>query len=119
MNYSEYKQEIQDLATMLIEENIEEANDKGDSILDVIQYDGLDHQVVDGHEWNIYYKYSLDIIKHSDNEDYMIDNLGSESLEHSLREGGLDKLHQAIAFYAMLADLNEELYKQAEKIEEI
>ena len=108
---SEYRAELKYLAASLLDENKEEASERGDSVLEFIMDNGLDHETVDGHQWMIYYSYSLDIIKHSSNEDYMVDNLGDESLGHALKNGGLNGLHQAIAFYAMLADLNEALYE--------
>ena len=114
---SEYNKEIKDLAFNLVEEN-QEIEDSEFNVFEHIRDNGLDHQTVDGHQWIIYYKYSLDIIEHSDNDDYMVDNLGSESLEHALKNGGLSGLHQAIAFYAMLADVNEELSTLEQEIEQ-
>jgi len=117
MNYPEYKEEIKSIAANLVEDNQEEATERGDCVFEYIRDNGLDHEAVDGHQWSIYYSYSLDIIKHSDNDEYMVDNLGDESLVHALKEGGLNGLHQAIAFYAMVADVNEELSTLEQEIE--
>ena len=118
MEYSEYKQEIKELAKGLVEDN-QEYKEYNQSVFDYIRGNGLDHKTIDNHQWIIYYSYNLDVIKHSDNEDYMVDNLGSESLAHALEQGGLNGLHQVIAFYAMLADLNEALQElEQEEVEE-
>ena len=116
MNYSEYKAEMKSIAFNLVEAN-QEKEDSEFNVFDHIRDNGLDHEAVDGHQWSIYYSYSLDIIKHSDNDEYMVDNLGDESLVHALKEGGLNGLHQAIAFYAMVADVNEELSTLEQEIE--
>ena len=41
--------------------------------------DSLLHETIDGHEWIIYYSYNLDILQHSSNDDYMIDELGDDT----------------------------------------
>lgn len=107
----EYWTEIQSIAANLIEENKEEADERGDCVLEFINDNGLDCETVDEHQWIIYYSYNLDVIKHSNNEDYMQDNLGDDCLCHALKQGGLKGLHQAIAFHAMLADIQDELNK--------
>lgn len=32
------------------------------------------HEQIDGHQWVIYYAYHLDVLKHTDNQDYGYDN---------------------------------------------
>ena len=92
---NEYWKEIESIAAYLIEEN------KNDN--------SRVYEVVDGHQWIIYCRYNLDVIQHSDNEDYIQDNLGGEFLVQALKLGGLKGLHQAIAHHAMLADVQEKL----------
>ena len=106
---NEYWEEIKSIAANLIEENQEEADERGDCVLEFINDNSLDHEVIDGHQWIIYYSYNLAIIEHSDNEDYMLDCFGSEYLGCVMERDGLKGLHQAIAFHAMLADVQEEL----------
>lgn len=79
--------------------------------LEELLNDSILHETIDGSEYIIYNCYHLPIIQFSDNEDYYIDNFGSESLEHSLKEGGLSGLHCAIAFYALYADVSERMYE--------
>lgn len=115
ITYSEYHEEIKDLAKSLAQEaNVSTDGD----IFEYIRDNELDHEIIDGHQWIIYYSYNLDIIECSSNDEYMQDNLGDESLGHALKDGGLNGLHQAIAFYAMLADLNEALQELEEEMEQ-
>ena len=106
MNQVEYRQEVRDLAENLVQDVKEYSN--GD-VFEYIRDNGIDCETVDGHQWIIYYSYNLAIIEHSDNEDYMLDCFGSEYLGCVMERDGLKGLHQAIAFHAMLADVQEEL----------
>ena len=72
--------------------------------------DSILHETIDGHEWIIYYSYNLDILQHSANEDYMIDNLGGAS--EVLESSGLQGLHQALAYWALYADVQEAIQEQ-------
>ena len=73
--------------------------------------DSLLHETVDGSQYAIYYHYHLDILKHSTNSEYAIDTgiLCGNSLANILKDDGLTGLHQALAFYAMYADVQEEI----------
>jgi len=73
--------------------------------------DSLLHEIVDGSQYAIYYHYHLDILKHSTNSDYAIDHgiLCGDSLADIIKNDGLNGLHQALAFYAMYADVQEQL----------
>lgn len=73
--------------------------------------DSLLHETVDGSQYDIYYHYHLDIIKHSTNSDYALDHglLCGDSLASILKDSGLNSLHQTLAFYAMCADVQEEI----------
>ena len=108
---AEYWDEVKSIAASLIEENKEEAEERGDCILEYINDNGLDCEAIDGHQWVIYYSYNLDVLDNTDNFDYMQDNLGGDCLVHALRQGGIRGLHQAIAYHAMLADVQEKLNK--------
>jgi len=107
----EYWTEIESIASNLVEENKEVAGEQGHCVLELINDNDLDCETVSGHQWIIYCSYNLEVIQHSDNEDYMQDNLGDECLGHALKKGGLNGLHQAIAYHAMLADVQDELDK--------
>jgi len=67
------------------------------------------HEYIDVHQWVIYYAYNLDVIKYSDNEDYMEQNFGNEYAGEIMAEKGLDGLHTVIAFWCMYADVQEHI----------
>ena len=72
--------------------------------------DSLLHEIVDGSQYAIYCHYHLDILKHSTNSEYAIDNIFcGDTLADILKKDGLTGLHQALAFYAMYADVQAEL----------
>ena len=111
ITYSEYWTEVKDTAENIISEvlndNFTDETVDVDQVREVI-YDTALHEAIDGHQWVIYYSYNLDVIKHSDNEDYMVNNFGGESLEDSLKQG-LDTLHCHIAFWALYADVSDQI----------
>ncbi len=111
MNHQEYWKEVKDLAECIIEdanENVESGDyDEAQDVID----DYLLHEYVDSHQWVTYYSYSLDMIEHTQNEDYMLDNFGSDMVASALKDG-LDGLHQAVAFWAFYADISDEIGKQ-------
>ena len=104
MNYQEYWQEINNLANSIACEAMQDNDNNLDAAREDI-FDSRLHETVDGHQWIIYYGYNLDVIGHSDNEDYYNDNFGAECLASSLERGGLSMLHCHIAFWAMYADI--------------
>ncbi len=112
ITYNEYHSELRDIAECIFEEAKKDNYCKGEDFdLEQIQEDINDsrlHETIDGHQWIIYTAYHLDIIQHSDNSDYMQDNFGDECLGHALSDG-ISSLHQAIAFWALYADVQDKL----------
>ena len=104
ITYNEYWTEISELADSMACEAMQANDNDIDAARDDI-FDSRLHETVDSHQWIIYYAYSLDVIDHSDNEDYYNDNFGGEALAASLNEGGLNTLHCHIAFWCMYADI--------------
>ena len=104
ITYNEYWKEVAELADSIACEAMADNNNDIDAARDDI-YDSRLHETIDGHQWIIYYSYNLDVIQHSDNEDYYNDNFGADSLAESLKQGGLLLLHCHIAFWAMYADV--------------
>ena len=86
----------------------QQVNDKDD--LEELLNDRVLHEVIDGCEWVIYNRHHLPIIQYSKNDEYMLDNFGSDSLEASLKENGLSGLHSAMAFWALYADVSERVH---------
>lgn len=117
MNNQEYWAEVSSLANSITCEAMSDNDDDREAAEKDI-FDSRLHETIDGHQWVIYYSYNLDVIKHSDNEDYYVDNFGSESLEHSLKEGGLDTLHCHIAFWALYADVADRISDALDEYED-
>jgi len=106
MNCKEYYSEVGAIAEALVDEAMFEHDNDADQAMEHIN-DGRLHETIDGHQWVIYYNYNLSIIEHSSNDGYMIDNLGLENAAQALESGGLNGLHQAIAYWALYADVYE------------
>lgn len=106
MNYTEYHKEINSIAEILIAEAMAYHGNDADSAMDDITDCRL-HETIDGHRWIIYNSYNLKVIENSCNDEYMIDNMGEESTVEALKSGGLSGLHQALAYWAMYADVYE------------
>lgn len=115
---NEYMKEIQELAESIVKGALADNDNDKAAALEEISDTRL-HETIDGHQWIIYNAYNLDVIRHSDNSDYYIDNFGNEEAGEVLKRNGLDGLHTAIAYYAMYADtqelISDEMDKQTEE----
>ena len=118
MNSQEYWTEVQELAGSIAEEAMDQSENDRDQAEEIIN-DTLLHETIDGHQWVIYYSYNLDVLKHSDNEDYYDSNFGDESLKASLDQGGINTLHCHMAFWALYADVQDKLSDALDAIEEL
>jgi len=105
---TEYWKEIKSIAENIVSETMDETDNDRVAAEDFINDSRL-HETIDGHQWIIYYAYSLDVIKHSDNASYYEDNFGGNDIAAVLKDGGIDKLHTAMAFWAMYADVQDYL----------
>ena len=117
ITYQEYWAEVESIAENMVDEEMS-WNDNDRDVAEEAINDHTLHETIDGHQWVIYYAYNLDVIRHSDNEDYMNENFGSEALSSALESGGLNSLHTAIAFWALYADVSEKLEAAFDKYEE-
>jgi len=117
ITYQEYWAEVESIAENMVDEEMS-WNDNDRDVAEEAINDHTLHETIDGHQWVIYYAYNLDVIRHSDNEDYMNENFGSEALSGALESGGLNSLHTAIAFWALYADVSEKLEAAFDKYEE-
>ena len=106
MNNQEYWNEVNEIADIIACESMQECDNDREQAEELINDSRL-HETIDGHQWVIYYSYNLDVIKHSDNADYMQDNFGAECIAASLESGGIDGLHTAMAFWALYADVQD------------
>jgi hypothetical protein len=105
---SDYWSEISSIAESLATDAVNACDGDKDDALDKIN-DYMLHETVDGHQWVIYNAYNADVMRHSDNEDYYIDNFGTDDAGHVLKESGLSGLHNVIAFWCMYADVQDRL----------
>ena len=104
MNKQDYYNEVNAIAKDLVTNALEQCDNDADQAMDLIN-DSLLHEWIDGHEWIIYNAYHLPILQHSDNAEYMGDNFGGDSVASALKDGGLSGLHCALAFWALYADV--------------
>ena len=80
-------------------------------------YDTLLHETIDSTEYIIYTRHHLPIIQYSENDEYMVDNFGAESAGDALKEGGVDRLHQAMAYWALYADVSDLISDELDELE--
>lgn len=123
LSSNQYWAEVQSLAASIVADaadytgcNTADTFDR-DTITDHI-YDSLLNETIDGHQWVIYYAYNLDVLKHSDNAEYMIDELGTDYAGQVLKDKGLSGLHTACAYWALYADVNDRLSDVLDEFEE-
>ena len=118
MNIAEhdYNKEVQSIAEGLVNDN--KADYEGKEALEEAINDTLLHETIDGHQWVIYYAYNLDVYEHSSNRDYAVDNFGDDWLQHTIKENGLQGLHQGLAFWCLYADVQEALHGVLETLED-
>lgn len=78
-------------------------------------YEAL-HQVIDGHEWIIYYCYPLKVLDVCISDaDIGIEN-GTVDAKRAMENGGLNSLHAQLAYSAMFEDcMNRHRYLEEEK----
>lgn len=103
-----YHNGVNSLALNIAKEALSQTEYDKDYAMELIQ-DTLLLECIDGDEWAIYNGYHLQVLEHSDNADYMQDNLGDESLVEALKSGGLSGLHGALAYWALYADVSEQI----------
>ena len=108
---TEYWREVEDTVTNIVDEALDQTDtlEEAEELIN----DSLLHETIDSHEWVIYYSYNLDVLQHSDNADYMTDNIGGES--EILKEKGIDGLHTALAYWALYADVQDRITAELEQ----
>jgi len=100
---TEYDNEIKELAADIWEEALSQAEgDTGEA--EQLAYE-LTHEWVDGHQWIIYTSYHKDVLAFTENEGAYKDVYCNDDLGAILCEGGMDKLHTIMAYFAMQTDV--------------
>jgi lysine/ornithine N-monooxygenase len=72
-------------------------------------FDNVLHETGDSHQWVIYTAYHLPVLQHTDNADYMVGNFGGDCVEQVVKESGVTGLHQAMAYWALYADIADQI----------
>ena len=104
---SQYYAKVEEYAKMVVSEAMDTADNNVPDAVYLIS--DLLLEEVDSSQYAIYTFYHLPIIQYSDNEDYYIDNFGSNEAANVLKEKGLSGLHAAIAFWAFYADIQDKI----------
>ena len=112
----DYTQQIDAIANDLVREAMEQSDNDRDAAEELIN-DSLLHETIDGHQWVIYCAHNLSVLQYSHNDEYMLDNLGEDSAVEALKSGGLAGLHTALAYWAMYADVQEQLESALDEYE--
>ena len=114
---SQYWNEVQSLAVAIAEDAMSSCGNNRDEAEELIN-DSLLFETIGAHQWVIYNAYNLEVLQYSDNSDHYIDNFGTDDASYVLKEKGLDGLHQALAFWALFADVQEKITDALDEIEE-
>jgi hypothetical protein len=112
---TDYAAEIKATAFNLVDEVMLETANR-DEALELINDTRL-HETVDGHQWVIYCAYNLPVLEHSDNADYMEENLGDDCIAAALKDGGVNGLHTALAYWALYADVQDAINDRFDEID--
>ena len=107
ITHREYWTTVKEYAKDIVEAAMEENENDVDQAESAI-YDDILLSYIDNSRYAIYNCYHLPILQYSDNAEYMVDNLGSESVVHAL-ESGVNSLHAALAFWAFYADVSDSI----------
>lgn len=110
---SQYWVEVQALAESIVSEAANQVDCTTQDTFDRDQIeelinDSLLHETIDGHKWVIYYAYNLDVLQHTDNAEYAVDNFGTEYVGEQLKKS-LSDLHVCLAFWALYADVQDHI----------
>ena len=113
---SQYWKEVEALATQIAQDAMSSCDNDRSEAEELIN-DSLLFETIGAHHWVIYNAYNLDVLRYSDNSDYYVDNLGMDDAALVLKEWGLNGLHQALAFCALFADVQEKINDALDEIE--
>lgn len=114
---SQYWIEVEAVANAIAEEAMIDNDFNRDAAGDEINDFRL-HEAIDGHQWIIYNAYNLDVYQYSGNSDYLIDNFGTDEAGEILKKSGLGGLHQALAYWAFYADVQDKINDCLDEVEE-
>lgn len=113
---TQYWNEVQSMAVSIAEDAMSHCDNNRDEAEELIN-DSLLFETIGGHQWVIYYAYNLDVYQYSNNSDYYIDNFGGDDAALILKKRGLGSLHQALAFWALYADVQDKISEALDGVE--
>lgn len=113
----EYYEEINSIAEALAKEAMRMRGNAREEAEELIN-DSLLHETIDGHQWVLYNAYNLEVLGASNNENALTDVCGDEAAAAILVNEGIQGLHQALAFWAMLTDVQELIAEALDSYEE-
>ena len=114
---SQYWIEVQSLAVAIAEDAMSQCDNSREEAEELIN-DSLLFETIGAHQWIIYNAYNLELLQYSDNSDRYVDEFGTEDAAIVLKESGLDGLHQALAFWALYADVQEKIEEALNEVED-
>ena len=113
---SQYWSEVQSLAVTIAEDAMAQCDNNRDEAEELIN-DSLLFETIGAHQWVIYNAYNLDVLQYSGNSDRYVDEFGVDDAAIVLKESGLNGLHQALAFWALYADVLERIADALDGVE--
>ena len=107
-NKQEYYKEIQDISYDIWAEALEQTDcdkDRAERLVD------LAHEIVDGHQWVMYYQYHDQVLRYSKNNEAYLDIHDNESLGQCVRDSGSGGLNSLMTYWAMQQDVTDTIYE--------
>lgn len=102
----QYYNEVTAITAALVAECMQECSNDRNAAEELINDSRL-HETITDHQWVIYYSYNLPVLQYSKNTGYGVDNgLVDASI---ITERSLNDFHTALAYWALYADVQEQL----------
>lgn len=102
ISFKEYRDAIDSIAKQVLDE-VHGSSDDDRDVYDVAC------EIVDGHQFVIYYAYNDDVLGHSPNLDAWEDLYSMEDIGSLVTDHGMKGARSVQAYFAMLQDVMEEL----------
>ena len=93
------KLDYQAIVAELAEDALQLVNDYDYDLYEAV------HEIIEGSEYAIYYRYHNDILRYTKNSDAALDVYSSRDLGDIVAEKGLDELNSVLAFWALAQDV--------------
>ena len=114
---SQYWIEVEALAAQIAQDAMSQCDNSREEAEELIN-DSLLFETIGAHQWVIYNAYNLDVLQYSGNPYHYVNEFSTDDAAIVLRESGLAGLHQALAFWALYADVQEKIEEALDEVEE-